>query len=175
MGLLRIAVVGPATARALMEYHLHTDLMPKKATGESLAEELSRKQTLDNLKILVVTGNRNRDGLVKRLEEERAIVDVFPVYRTDFTELKNHPAARSFREEGADAILFASTSAVESFLRQAEHLRPREDARKPFTCSLGPAASEALRQAGLPVDAEAAEPSLDALLQALAEKFAKAQ
>ncbi len=173
MGFMRIAAVGPATARAVAEYHLHPDLIPEKAASAHLAEALCREQTLDNLKILVAAGNRRREDLVKRLEKERAIVDVMPVYRTDYEDLREHPAARSFREKGADAVLFASGSAVESFLRQAEHLRPAGGARKPLTCSFGPSATEALRRAGLPVDAEAPEPALDAVIAVLAAKWGR--
>jgi len=66
-----------------------------------------RTVSLEHLRMLVVTGNRNRDDLVKTLEEKgRAIVDILPVYRTELADLAKEPAAQAFRESGADAIAF---------------------------------------------------------------------
>jgi len=119
LGLVRIAVVGEATAAAVRDLHLRVDLQPKKANGEELALELIKRESMDSAKILVITGNRNRDTLIEKLHEARAIVDTLPVYRTEEASLDADPVAGGFRAKGADAILFASPSAVQSFFDQA--------------------------------------------------------
>jgi len=174
LGLLRIGVVGPATARALGRYHIRADLIPKKAVGEALADALIAQGILDNLKILVVTGNLSSDVLVKKLEDERAIVDTLQVYETQKNDLSKHPAARIFREEGADAVIFASSSAVKSFVAQGEALSPGPEALKPLGVSIGPLTSKAMREYGLLVDIEAEDASIDSMVQALCEKLGKA-
>jgi uroporphyrinogen-III synthase len=68
---------------------------------------------------------------------------------------------------GADAILFASASAVESYATQASALRLADGARRPLAGSIGPLTTQALRKAGLEVSFEAASPSLDDLVTAL--------
>jgi uroporphyrinogen-III synthase len=171
LGLLRIAVVGEATAAAVRDLHLRVDLQPKKATGEELAKELIGREAMDSAKILVVTGNRNREALIEKLHEARAIVDQLPVYRTEETDLTAHPAVGDFRAKGADAILFASPSAAQSFFDQAAALKLAAKARKPLAGSIGPTTTAAMQQLGLPVDFEAAEPSLDALVSALLPKL----
>ncbi|MFW6354967.1 MAG: uroporphyrinogen-III synthase [Verrucomicrobiota bacterium] len=171
LGLMRIATVGETTAAAVREWHLKVDLTPNEATAEGLGEALKAEQTLDNLRILVVTGNRNRDVLVKMLEEERAIVDMYPVYQTELADLATDPRAADFRTKGADALVFASSSAVESFGRQAHHLKLAQGAQVPALCSFGPQTSATMKKAGIPIAVEAAEPTLDHMVNALRTHF----
>ena len=171
LGVVRIAAVGEATAAALGDLHLRVDLQPKKASGEELAEELIKRESVDSAKILVVTGNKNREVLVEKLHEARAIVDTLPVYKTEETDLAADPVAGDFKTKGADAILFASPSAVQSFFDQAAALKLGAKARKPLAGSIGPTTTAAMKQLGLPVDFEAAETNLDSLVQALLKKL----
>jgi uroporphyrinogen-III synthase len=166
-GLARIAVVGEATAAAVRELHLRVELQPKKASGEELARELIARESMDSAKVLVVTGNLNREALVQKLEEDRAIVDCLPVYRTEETDLSGDPVAGDFRTHGADAILFASPSAAQSFFDQAAALRLAARARRPLAGSIGATTTATMKQLGLPVDFEAAEPGFDSLVAAL--------
>jgi uroporphyrinogen-III synthase len=123
--------------------------------------------------VLVVTGNLNRDTLVTRLEEARAIVDRLQVYKTEEADLAADPVARDFRARGADAILFASPSAAQSFLDQAAALKLDPKAKRPLAGSIGPTTTAAMKELKLPVDFEAAEPGLDSLLAALAAKLGR--
>lgn len=171
LGMLRFAAVGDTTAAAIREQHLRVECQPKEATADALADDLIATGSLDSAKILVVTGNLNRDTLVTKLEAARAIVDQLQVYRTEKTDLKGDPAAADFRAHGADAILFASSSAVQSFVDQAAALKLAKAARRPLAGSIGPQTSEAMRKAGVPVDFEAKKPGLDALVEALRKKL----
>jgi len=167
LGLVRIACVGDATARAAAELHLKVEVRPKTATAEALADELIATGSMDSAKVLVITGNLNRDTLVRRLEEARAIVDCLQVYKTEAVDLSRDPAAAEFRRLGADAVLFASSSSAQSFVEQGEHLRPAEGARRPLHGSIGPQTSETMRKAGLRVDFEAPAPGIDELVAEL--------
>ncbi len=60
-GLMRIAVVGEATAAAVREQHLRVELQPKKANAEELAKALIEREGMDSAKVLVITGNKNRE------------------------------------------------------------------------------------------------------------------
>jgi uroporphyrinogen-III synthase len=171
LGFVRIAAVGKGTVEALQEYHLRADLVAPNATAGDLAKALEEQQTLDNLKVLVITGNRNNEELVKRLWEDRAIVDSLRVYSTHFCDLEDNPEAARFRKEGADALVFASASSVESFGEQAKHLKLEKGAKLPALCSFGPTTSERMKKAGIPVAVEAAEPGLDGMVAALVQYF----
>lgn len=171
LGFIRIGAVGKGTVDALKEFHLSADLVAPKATALDLANALAEQQTLDNTKILVITGNRNRDDLSRELWEQRAIVDTLQVYATHFCDLQDNPEARRFRRHGADAIVFASASAVEAFGNQAASLKLEKGAMIPALCSFGPTTSEKMKTAGIPVAVEADFPGLDGMVDALISYF----
>ncbi len=173
LGLIRIACVGDGTAQRIGELHLRVECQPKKATAEALADELIATGSLDSAGVLVVTGNLNREILVEKLEGARAIVDRLQVYQTEKVDLSDHLAAADYRAHGADAVLFASSSAAQFFAEQAPALRIEALARRPVFGSIGPQTSAALKRAGLAVDFEAASPGLAPLVAALVHKIGR--
>lgn len=173
LGLMRFAAVGEATAEAIRAQHIKIECQPKVATAEALADEMIATGSLDSAKVLLVVGNLNRDELLKKLEEARAIVDRLQVYKTEKTDLTGDPVAADFRARGADAILFASSSAVQSFVDQARALQLAPGATRPLAGSIGPQTSETMKRLGMPVDFSAKTPSLDSLVEALVRKMGK--
>lgn len=171
LGLAQIAVVGEATAEVVRAQHLRVEVQPKKSNAEELARMLMERESLDSAKVLVITGNLNRDTLVDMLNDSRAIVDRLPIYKTEETDLAGDPVAGDFRQHGADAILFASPSAAQSFFDQASAFKLNAKARKPLAGSIGTTTTDAMKQLGLPVDFEADTPSIEALVTALQKKL----
>lgn len=169
LGPCRIACVGPATKKAVEELHLEVELVPEEHTGTALADKLIAEQDLENLKICVVTGNRNPDTLSRRLTEEaHAIVDSFPCYSTDVADVNSREAVLAdFRSRGADFIVFASGSAVQSFVTQAPNLRLEKSAVQPRVIAIGEPTASVLRQSGIPVAAIAAQATPDAIVDAM--------
>ena len=167
LGLVRIAVVGDATAAVVRAHHLRVDLQPAKANAEELAQMMMEREAMDSAKVLVVTGNLNRDVLVEKLNFAHAIVDRLPLYQTEPVDLSAEPAAIDYRAKGADAVLFASPSAAQSFADQSDALKLSVKARVPLFGSIGPTTTAAMKELGLPVAFEATEPSLDSLVATL--------
>lgn len=162
LGPMRIAAVGRTTAEAIEAHKLKVDLVPKKANGDALVDELIEQEGIDSLKMLVVTGNLNQRSLANRLEKEgNAIVDTLPLYETKRTDLSNNPQAKRFREEGANAILFTSASTVHSYVEQAKALRLDEAARQPALGSIGPMTSAAMEKHKLAIDFQAPQSNLE--------------
>jgi len=171
LGLIRVAVVGESTAKAVRELHLRIECQPRTATAEALAEALRATGSLDNVKVLVVTGNLNREVLVQRLEEGHAIVDCLQVYKTEPVDLAASPVAAEFRERGADAVLFASSSSAQSFADQGAALALRPGATRPLAGSIGPQTSATMKALKMRVDFEAAQPGMDELVEALVRRL----
>jgi uroporphyrinogen-III synthase len=171
LGLVRIAAIGDGTAGGLADLHLRIDCQPKKATAGALADELIASETVENEKILVVTGNLNRDTLLTRLEGAGAIVDSLQVYKTEKADLSGDGAAADFRLHGADAILFASSSAAEAYVDQGKAVALAPGALRPLAGSIGPQTSERMRACGIGVDFEAKEPGFDGLIEALVRRL----
>ena len=173
-GPMRIACVGKATALEVEKLRLEVELVPDDATAESLAKAMVKTDSLDSANVLVVTGNRNRDVLVDMLETAgHAIVDTLPVYETDFADVAGAPDLDRFRREGAHAVVFASSSAVLSYVEQEEDLVFEETAHRPLHCSIGPLTSQTLRENDLSVDLEASESSLESIVDALSDRLSK--
>jgi uroporphyrinogen-III synthase len=172
LGLVRIACIGDSTAKAIADLHLKVEYRPAKATAEALAAGIIATGSIDNARVLVVTGNLNRDVLVKKLEEARAMVDCLQVYKTEAVDLASSPAAADFRSRGADAVLFASSSSARSFVAQGAALALSRDAKRPRMGSIGAQTSEAMRESGLEVDFEASSPGIDQLVDAVVKALA---
>ncbi|MEY3391822.1 MAG: Uroporphyrinogen-III synthase [Verrucomicrobiota bacterium] len=173
VGGVRFACLGPATEKALRQYHLDADLTATQNDALSLGRELMAKHDVENQKLLVVTGNLNTPELPRLLADgAMAIVDVIKVYATEEKSVAESPEAAEFRRRGADAIVFASPSAVESFLHQAASLRPDAGARQPKAVAIGATTADALRKAGIPLAGTAAAPTAKAIRDAVVAALA---
>ena len=171
-GPMRIACVGEATASIFRAYNLEVELVPTVSTAENLAQELVATDSLDSANILVITGNRNREVLVNMLETVgHAIVDVLPLYETDFADVTQAKDLADFKEHGADAIIFSSSSTALSYIEQEEDMSLSPTAQKPILCSFGPETSKTLIENDLSPDLQSDRPSMDSMISALIGKF----
>lgn len=163
LGPMRIAAVGAATAREIEKHKLMVDLIPAKSNSDALVKELIDNEGVEGVQILVVTGNQNRDNLVKHLESDdvRAIVDTLSVYSTNKTDLTLDPSADRYRKLGADAILFTSSSAVKTFIDQQVNLTLVQGAKQPDFGSIGPLTTKTLKSLKLPVAFESPKAILE--------------
>jgi uroporphyrinogen-III synthase len=166
VGGVRFACLGPATEKALRQYHLDADLTATQNDALSLGRELMAKHDVENQKLLVVTGNLNTPELPRLLADgAMAIVDVIKVYATEEKSVAESPEAAEFRRRGADAIVFASPSAAAS-------LRPDAGARQPKAVAIGATTADALRKAGIPLAGTAAAPTAKAIRDAVVAALA---
>jgi uroporphyrinogen III methyltransferase / synthase len=152
---VRVAAIGPGTARALAERGIRADVVPPRSVAEGLVEALA---DLPVRRALVVRAGEGRDVLRDALRERGADVDVLAVYETVAEQL---PAAAAEAAAAADYVTFTSASTVRNFVAAAG--RP-EGAR---IVSIGPATSAALRAAGLEPAVEADPHTPDGLVAAL--------
>jgi uroporphyrinogen III methyltransferase/synthase len=159
----RVAAIGPATARALRQRGITTDVMPVKAVGEALAEALGDVRVT---RALVARAREARDVVPESLRERGAQVDVLPVYETLVEPLNGEQIAAV---GAADFITFTSASTVRNFLAAVggpgawlAHGQSR-----PRAVSIGPVTSDELRRNGLEPDIEAAEHDIDGLIAAI--------
>lgn len=172
-GPMRIACLGDATAKAFEPYHLEVDLISKKQNSVALAEELILTDSLDSANVLVIEGNRNSTAMVEKLSQDGyAIVDRFQLYETSLVQLNKDDAfVKKYCQSGADAVIFTSTSTVQSFHQNQDVLKRTRSAKKPIICSIGPATSDELKKHKYKVDVESPKSSLDAICDSLVEYF----
>ena len=160
-----VAAIGPGTAAALAERGVIADLVPERFVAEALVETLA-ELPLEDKPVLVARAAEARDVLPEALGERGAKVDVVPLYET----LAEAPDSDQLeRAAKADYVTFASSSTVRNFVEAIGDGFP-EDAR---VVSIGPVTTEAARESGLKVHAEAERHDIEGLVQALLEDAAK--
>lgn len=161
IGLCRIAAVGNATAKEIKAHNLKVDLIPDSANSNALCDALLENESLDNTKILLVTGDKNSDTLYQRLEKEgRAIVDRLPLYENNKPDLEASKAFQKFKEIGADAVLFTSSSTVKHYAEAVKTLN-LSGQKNPVFGSIGVRTTETLKDYAMPVAFESPKANLE--------------
>lgn len=117
----KIASVGKITEKKLLEYGIRCDYVPEDHTGEGLGKLLAALNPIPQStegatshltpRILLLQGNLADDTLLKFLPQATrwVVYETLPV--AELPEWKREAVA------GADAVVFASTSAVENFVK----------------------------------------------------------
>ncbi len=153
LGAKPAACVGAATAAAARAAGCRVELVARDATARGLARELLERTGKDEV-ALHLAARDGRSDLEDAFAEAGARLASLAVYSTE-------PAANPVPVPAVDAVLFASPSAV-AVAASAGGVPPQTR-----VLSIGPTTSAALREARLPVHAEAATRDLDGLLAAL--------
>jgi uroporphyrinogen III methyltransferase / synthase len=160
---LRIAAVGPATAGALLERGIAVDVVPQRFVAESLLEMLRARSDVAGSKVLYVTAEGAREILPAGLREIGANVSVIEAYRSIPDGEGAERLVRAIEAGTVDLATFTSASAVRGYVDAVG-----EDlALKVPAASIGSQTSDALRESGIEVKAEARESTIDGLVSAV--------
>ncbi len=154
-----VAAIGPGTARALAKCGISADIVPERFVAESLVESLATVE-VSAKRVLVARAADARDVIPEHLEGRGAEVDVVALYET----VREEPSLEAIEAaQAADYVTFTSSSTVRN-LTEALGERFPGAAR---IVSIGPVTSEAVVDAGLEVNVEAARHDIDGLVDAL--------
>jgi uroporphyrinogen III methyltransferase/synthase len=177
-GSVRLAAIGPATARALDRRGLRPDVVAKEFRGESLAEGLLAAMGAiggiggsGGARVLLARAATARDVLPDALRQAGCAVDVVPAYETRPAQRAAiDRLARDLAAGSIDAVMFTSSSTVENLCdllgsSAAELLAGLRVA------SIGPVTTRTAAGLGLRVDVTAREYTVPGLLEALAESY----
>lgn len=184
---VNIAVVGKKTATALQQRGLRPDFIPPHFVADDLAATLPLSLTasrspdandsasLCGVNILFPRVERGgRDVLVRDLTRRGAAVTEVAAYQSRCPEAIASDALTALQAGTIDVITFASSKTVRCFCRlietatQARVLRDLSTVIEPvWIASIGPQTSHTCRQLLGRVNVEAAEYTLDGLIQAL--------
>lgn len=160
----RIACVGPATARAVAAYGITADVVPARASAADLVEAL-RQEARAGQRVLFVRGEPASDTLVTGLVRLGLEVRQTIVYEA-LPDAEAAGAATELLASGADAVTFASSSAVGHFLDATGEAGRQLCAGSRVVC-IGPITARAAEAFGLRVDAVAREASMAGMRRAL--------
>lgn len=169
---VRIAAIGPATARALEAIGMVADLVPAQAVAEAMARELLPHARQDDgaaTRFLLVRAEEARDVLPEALRAAGGDVTIAPAYRNVIPASSVEAVREMFSkpERMPDAIPFTSSSSARNLLALCEAAGVRLPAAA-LRVSIGPITSETLRELGCPPHAEAPVASVQSLAEAVA-------
>jgi len=158
---LRLAAIGPGTSAALAGHGLRTDLLPERFVAESLLEAFP-PPVIGDERVLLARAEKARDVLPAGLSERGYAVDVLAVYRT-VTATPVPEVLERVRGGDVDALTFTSSSTVTNLC----DLLGVVPSPQPLVASIGPVTSKTALERGLRVDVEAAEHTIDGLVDVL--------
>ncbi|SDS63448.1 uroporphyrinogen III methyltransferase / synthase [Nocardioides scoriae] len=164
---LKIAAVGEKTAASLSDWGLKADLIP---SGEQSARGLLEDwppydDVLDPInRVFLPRADIATETLVAGLVELGWEVDDVTAYRTVRAAPPPAPTREAIKTGKFDAVVFTSSSTVRNLVGIAG---------KPHTSTvigvIGPATAKTAEEHGLRVDVMASEPSVESLVDALAD------
>jgi uroporphyrinogen-III synthase len=166
---LRVAAVGPSTARALREAGWPVHRVPEEGRGEALVEAFREAGDAAGSRVLFPASAIARDEIPVGLRELGSRVDSIVAYRMVTVPLDRTACAAQVGAGEVNVVTFASPSAMEG-LREGlgdelfQHLVENVPA-----AAMGPTTAGALNEVGWRTVRVARDASLEALAEAAVE------
>ncbi len=153
-----IIAVGPKTAEALIEAHVHVDMVPTKYSSEGLIESFQSDQLMGK-KICIPRTCNATPILTDKLREMGADVEEIYVYESGL------PVDKELKEKfyqdliggRIDAVVFGSGLSAKNIFKMLSEKASMEQIRrlikeKVTTVAIGPTTAEALKEMEIKVD-----------------------
>lgn len=166
----RIAAIGPATAKALRQWGLKPEVIPREYRAEALLATLGTEIRPGD-RILIPRAAEARDLLVAGLARLGAHVAEVPVYRTRPATDEAEPFRRALRSGAVHAITFTSSSTVRNFAELFSPAEREELLTGVVIASIGPVTAQTAVEYGLTTRVMPKAYTIPALARALIEYF----
>jgi uroporphyrinogen III methyltransferase/synthase len=157
---VKIAAIGPATARPIEVLGIHVDLVADEFRGEALARKMIKKGVRGKT-ILLAQAKQAREVLRDELKKAGARVEVVEAYRSVIPPVGT---ALRWPLQNVDLITFASSLTVENFVKMVGATK------FPVAC-IGPVTAETAREHGLNVAVQPRKYTMPALVEAIVDYF----
>ncbi|MBI3304333.1 MAG: uroporphyrinogen-III C-methyltransferase [Deltaproteobacteria bacterium] len=168
LGAVRIAAIGPETAKAVKTLHLKVDAVPAEYQAEALLPVLDEVR---GKKILLPRATGAREVLPQELRRRGATVDEVPAYRTVRPQ-ERVEELRALLEEGRiDLVTFTSSSTVRNFVAMLGDGKTQELLGQTLIGCIGPVTADTVRSFGLKVGIQPKEYTIPAFAGAIVEHF----
>jgi uroporphyrinogen III methyltransferase / synthase len=163
---LKIACIGPATARKVEEFGGRVTLVPDRYRAEELSEVLIAAD-VKGTRILLPRAAGSRPVLPDALTTAGAQVDEIHIYKADVASESREKLAKFLLDGEIDLITFTSSSTVRNFADLAADL-PWKQIR---TACIGPITAQTLREHGIEPRIIATEFTIPGLVTAICNYF----
>lgn len=168
----RVAVIGSATAARVRELGVEPTIVPDESRAEGLVAAFAGIGAEAGPRVLIPRAAEAREVLPDELRALGFTVDVVPVYQV-VTPIAPAEVLDRIDSGDIDAVVFASGGTARRFAQVlADAGMDAADALVgPVVASIGPVTTAALHELGIPVDVEAADPTVTSLVKAVVDRF----
>lgn len=167
---IKIAAIGPETAKALESAYLHVDLLPREYLAEAILQQL-RPDEIRGRRVLLPRAAEARDVLPKTLRGWGAEVDVVGAYRTVGAKSDAAWLRVMLLEKKIDMITFTSSSTVKNFAALFPGENMEELLADTAVACLGPITCRTAEEVEVRVDVVAQEYTTAGLTKAIVQYY----
>ncbi|MGD8449025.1 MAG: uroporphyrinogen-III C-methyltransferase [Desulfobacterales bacterium] len=164
------AVIGPATAKRLFDFGIHSDIVPESYRAESIIKAFGDKD-INGKKILLPRAKEARPILPLELTRMGAIVDEVTAYCTRSVQDNADLLLKRLKDKTIDLITFTSSSTVKNF----HALLPSEDLQNLMqgvtVASIGPITADTARNLGFDIHIIAESYTIPGLCEAIKQHY----
>ncbi|MCK4886386.1 MAG: uroporphyrinogen-III C-methyltransferase [Planctomycetes bacterium] len=163
-GPMKIAAIGKRTAWQLEKFGLKADFVPETFTSKDLGAGLVKFADVRAKEVLLLRSELANKDLEDILVASGANITKTSVYDIKPVRSDAQGLQEQIKAGGVDCITFASPSAVSSFFEQIDVELVKS--HNVIIASVGPVTSAKLGEVGIDVEIQAAEHTMDGLLDA---------
>jgi len=166
LGNVRIAAIGPKTAEALREYHLHADLVPARYQSEDLADALLTA-IQPGQRVLIARANRGREILREQLSARCHVEQVAVYSQVDVLD-NDDEIMGALRRGEIEYITLTSSNIARVLLQRLDATCKRRIEKGEIKLvSISPVTSGAVTALGYHVAGEAKQATIEGVIAEL--------
>ena len=171
LGGVKVAAIGPATAKAVEAMGIKPDLVPSSYVAEGVAEAMLALG-MEGKRVLLPRAKEAREVLPETLRAAGAEVDVIAAYENIPSDENRQQVMEALEAGELDCVTFGSSSTVRNFLAAipAEVIKAHPEVK---LAAIGPVTAETMRELGFEPDIQPEKFSIPALADAVCAAFAK--
>lgn len=163
---IKIAAIGPATAKRLKDLNLLIDYVPPEYRAEAIVDGF-KEFGVQGLNVLIPRAEVARDVLPDKLREMGASVNIVTAYKTVMDSLKSDKIKEMLEQGKIDIVTFTSSSTAKNFAKLLQDIDLPKVMEDVVVACIGPITADTVRSLGLKVDIEAKEYTIPGLVEAI--------
>jgi uroporphyrinogen III methyltransferase/synthase len=166
----KIAAIGTGTADALKKYYITVDFIPEKFTSEHFVKDFTEKFDLKSQNILRIKGDFENDIIADAMKNKGIALKSLVVYKL-LADKPDPSIIDDLMKNGADAILFTSSSTVNHFFELFGNNTAKNLLTASKVFSIGPVTENTLKKLGINNIFVAETHTIDGLIKKLKENI----
>lgn len=163
---VKIVAIGPKTREEIENYGIFCEFVPEEFVAESIID-VFKGEDLQGKKVLLPRADIARKVLPDALRSMGAFVNEITAYKTVMGEGNTEELIKLLEEKKIHVLTFTSSSTVKNFVKKIGPENVERLLDGVIVASIGPITSASAGELGLRVDVQAAQYTIDGLVQAV--------